>query len=380
MKILIAEDDPVSRLVLEDLLSDLGYDVVSCSDGEEAWDELKQKDAPELAIIDWMMPGIDGLELCRRLRESSNPGSPYVMLLTVKARTEDKIEGLQAGADDYITKPFNSEEMRARVRVGQRIIDLQRQRIEQEAERYVDQLEQMVEELRQSRSRIVEAQENVRQSIAEELHGSIQTQMMMIYMRLNDVAAMTDSSLEDMQKELGQIAEDLDSLRENELRQISHRLHPSIVRLNLCASLRSLRDQYEQAIPIDLDLDDEVQELEASGKSAIPLNVRLGLYRVAEEAIGNAIKHSGASSVELKLYVREENLATWLCLSVSDEGKGFTQGDENKRSLGLLSIRDYMDAIGGHFHLNTNLGEGTNISAFVPLDIEQAADEQISAD
>ena len=380
MKILIAEDDPVSRLVLEDLLSDFGYDVVSCSDGEEAWDELKQTDAPELAIIDWMMPGMDGLELCRRLRDSTNPSSPYVMLLTVKARTEDKIEGLQAGADDYITKPFDSEEMRARVRVGQRIIDLQRKRIEQETEHYVNQLEHMVEELRESRSRIVEAQEDVRRNIAEELHGTIQTQMMMLYMRLNDVSRTTESSPEEARKELDQIAEDLDSLRENELRQISHRLHPSIVRLNLCASLRSLRDQYEQAIAIDLDLADDVQELEAGGKSAIPLNVRLGLYRVAEEAIGNAIKHSGASSVSLKLYIKEENLATWLCLLVSDEGKGFTQSDEGKRSLGLLSIRDYMDAIGGHFHLETAPGEGTKINGFVPLDIEESADEQTSSD
>ena len=168
-RVLIAEDDPVSRTVLEELLHEFGYEVVVCVDGDEAWEILSGEDAPELAIIDWMMPGMHGIDICRKLRETPNITDPYLMLLTVKGDREDKIKGLQAGADDYLVKPFDSEELRARVRVGQRIVRLQRQRIEEETGYYVRRLEQMVEELRQSRARIVQVEEDVRKGIAEEL-------------------------------------------------------------------------------------------------------------------------------------------------------------------------------------------------------------------
>lgn len=101
----------------------------------------------KFAIIDWMMPGMHGIEICQKVREGRMATNPYLMLLTVKGDKEDKIRGLQAGADDYLTNPFNSEELRVRIRVGQRIVRLQRQRIEFETRFYVRQLEEMVEEL-----------------------------------------------------------------------------------------------------------------------------------------------------------------------------------------------------------------------------------------
>ncbi len=123
--VLVADDDPLYRRMLQAWLAKWGCEVTTAPDGEEAWNRLQQPGCPELLILDWMMPGMSGLELCRRIR--ARPAAPYVyvLLLTVRNRSEDVVEGLHAGADDYLVKPFNAEELRARVGVGLRILNLQ---------------------------------------------------------------------------------------------------------------------------------------------------------------------------------------------------------------------------------------------------------------
>jgi len=125
MRILIAEDDATSRRVLKVTLTKWGYDVISFCDGTEACRVLESGDAPDLVILDWMMPGMDGPEICARLRQSIPPAQNYIILLTTRDRKEDIISGLDAGANDYITKPFDRGELRARVRVGERVVKLQ---------------------------------------------------------------------------------------------------------------------------------------------------------------------------------------------------------------------------------------------------------------
>lgn len=125
MKILIAEDDVVSRRLLEATLIRWGYEVIATRNGIEAWDILQGEDAPLLAILDWMMPGMDGLEVCRRLRSLQRAIPPYLIILTAKGRQQDIVTGLEAGANDYVTKPFNREELRARMQVGTRMVELQ---------------------------------------------------------------------------------------------------------------------------------------------------------------------------------------------------------------------------------------------------------------
>lgn len=125
MKILIAEDDQTSRRILEATLDLFGHDVVVAANGAEAWAALKDSDAPQLAILDWMMPEMDGAEICRRVRAEANATPPYLILLTAKSAKEDTVAGLEAGANDYLTKPFNREELRARVQVGAYVLELQ---------------------------------------------------------------------------------------------------------------------------------------------------------------------------------------------------------------------------------------------------------------
>ena len=125
-KILIADDSPVSRRILEAFLVKRDYDVISAGDGEEALLLLSREDAPRLAVLDWMMPGLDGISLCRKLREQpEDKHYIYVILLTARTERADVLKGLDSGADDYITKPFDPAQLHARLRVGRRILDLQ---------------------------------------------------------------------------------------------------------------------------------------------------------------------------------------------------------------------------------------------------------------
>jgi len=129
IRVLVAEDDPVSRHRLHAALSRWGYDVTSVVDGHEALREIARPDAPNLAILDWSMPKIDGLQVCRAIRQTMQGQFVYIILLTAHDRDDDVIEGFDAGADDYITKPFDTRELRARVRSGARIVQLQQQLI-----------------------------------------------------------------------------------------------------------------------------------------------------------------------------------------------------------------------------------------------------------
>jgi CheY-like chemotaxis protein len=143
MKVLIAEDDPVSRRLLEVRLSKWGFEVVAAKDGVEAWELLQQPEAPQLLVIDWMMPNLSGLELCQRIRATPGTKGFHFIMLTSKNTRADILAGLNAGADDYVVKPFDVEELRARVKVGERIVELRQSLAER-----VQELEAMVQQVK----------------------------------------------------------------------------------------------------------------------------------------------------------------------------------------------------------------------------------------
>ncbi|MGH9875895.1 MAG: response regulator, partial [Pyrinomonadaceae bacterium] len=144
MKILIAEDDPVSRRILETTLVKWDYDVLVAIDGTQAWEILQRDNAPSLAILDIMMPGLDGLEVCRRTRQLPTTTPPYLILLTAMARKDEVVTGIQAGANDYLSKPFHRDELKARVAVGAQMLELQRNLAER-----VKELEQALSQIKQ---------------------------------------------------------------------------------------------------------------------------------------------------------------------------------------------------------------------------------------
>ncbi len=130
MRILVADDDGVSRKVLERYLQQWGYELSIAHDGEEAWRLFQQGDYP-IVITDWMMPGVDGIELIRRIRKSEQADCVYTILLSSRSQKEDLVEGMDAGADDFVTKPFDRDELRVRLREGERIVRLERERTAQ---------------------------------------------------------------------------------------------------------------------------------------------------------------------------------------------------------------------------------------------------------
>ncbi len=137
MKVLVADDEAISRRILQVHFGKAGYEVILAADGEEAWEQLRRPDGPSLAVVDWMMPSLDGLALCRRVREQAREPYVYLLLLTGRGERADVIAGLEAGADDYLTKPFDPRELEVRLRVGKRIVSLHQELIQaREALRY----------------------------------------------------------------------------------------------------------------------------------------------------------------------------------------------------------------------------------------------------
>jgi len=227
--------------------------------------------------------------------------------------------------------------------------------------------EKYIAQLQESRRRIVAAQEEVRREIAEQLHGPVQTRLFAAQYKLKSLAKRFNAAPEELLKELHKLADEVDNIRETQIRQISHRLHPSIIKVGLVAALRSLRDQYEAYLPIELEFDQTIQHLEEEGNSPIPEQVRLTCYRVAQEALGNVVKHAEARRAVVKVWASDD--MGHLNLQVSDDGKGFSL-ENVKAGLGLTTMEDYLSALGGSVKLESTPGKGTTVVAKMPLRLE----------
>jgi len=130
MRVLIADDDVTARHLMQSILGGWGFEVMLAVDGSEALRVLEGSSAPQIAILDWMMPVVDGLDVCRRMRAEMPKASTYIILVTARGGLENVVRGLEAGADDYLTKPFDPRELRARLQVGVRVVELQRALLE----------------------------------------------------------------------------------------------------------------------------------------------------------------------------------------------------------------------------------------------------------
>jgi sigma-B regulation protein RsbU (phosphoserine phosphatase) len=149
LKVLVAEDEAVSRLLLTSTLTRFGYDVVAVEDGARAWEVLQGPQAPALAVLDWSMPGLDGPDICERIRARKGGSYTYVLLVTARSSKSDLVAGLSAGADDFISKPVDPDEIRARLRVGERVLRLEQSLAEQihklqEEKAHVQELQGMI--------------------------------------------------------------------------------------------------------------------------------------------------------------------------------------------------------------------------------------------
>ncbi len=235
-------------------------------------------------------------------------------------------------------------------------------------------LQQQYRAVRESRERMLEADEAAKRAIAEELHGAVQTKLYAVWMKLSGVVGRIGDAWPDDAAALQAITDEVDAIRENDIRQLSHRLHPGIIRIGALAGLRSLRDYYEQLLPVELEVDAAAAALEVEGISRIPERIRLAAYRIAELALGNVVKHAEASRCAVRWEFDEE--AGCLVLSVIDDGVGMSEDRSDSTGIGLVTISDYADALDGAFSVTSQPGGGTHLEVRLPF----CLDDQVSAE
>ncbi len=217
--------------------------------------------------------------------------------------------------------------------------------------------------LRESRSRIVAAEEQVRKDIAEMLHGKVQTKLLVAWHELGRCAALVDTDAAEAKTLLEQVRKEVDQIREQDIREASHLLHPSVVRVGLIPALKSLARKFTETVDVSITCDSGIAELDNVAMNQICESVRLAAYRVVEEALNNVVKPSGATSAEISLkFVSRRRLQITVC----DNGQGFIP--KNLRmGLGLSSLDDRIESLGGSWNISASIGFGTTLTAFLPL-------------
>jgi len=216
-------------------------------------------------------------------------------------------------------------------------------------------------ELARSRRRIIIAQESLRREIARQIHGGVQSRLIVIINKLMELERVV--STEDIVPVLRALRCKLIELNDNQIRTISHQLYPSILRRGLIPALQSLEDQYTSSFDIRMDLDGELIQRERGDRQLIPEDVRQGIYRIAEEALTNALKHSRGSIYTLTLSWSPEE---YLELQITDNGQGF-ELDVEDTGIGLMMMQYYAMVVNGTCDIRSGLGSGTTVRATLPL-------------
>jgi signal transduction histidine kinase len=223
------------------------------------------------------------------------------------------------------------------------------------------QLQAQVEELDRSRAMITEAEERLRRDIAEVLHSRVQNRLLVIWYRLEEVQRLLGEEASEPRQLLTEIRQQLEEIREQDVRELSHRLHPSIIRAGLLPALETLAQEMSP-VEVRVEADDEVQQLDDPAGIHIPEVVRLTAYRVVEEALGNAVKHGAATHVDVDVHGTCDRLQ----VEIVDNGRGFDQ-THARSGLGLGSIAARVGRVGGTWSIRSAPGSGARILVQLPL-------------
>ncbi|MCX6865319.1 MAG: response regulator [Verrucomicrobia bacterium] len=375
MRILIAEDDVTSRTVLALVLKRNGYEVMETRNGREAWQALQQPDAPQLVILDWMMPEMDGPTMLRQARTLQTDCPPYIIMLTAKCDKPDVIRGLDAGANDYVPKPFDPEELLARVEVGRRVVEMQlrlhcqranaqRFRVEtgQRMSELQDALTTTGEELHRSQTelhvltaRLQALREEERANISRELHAAFEQH----FTALQDDLTSMDRHLQASKPDPALLRQTIMAMMprvEHLIRQIQTTqtsLRPGV--LSELGLVRAIQWQAEDTAKhtgmtfmLSLPAEDDPWDQ----------NLALALFRIVQEALTNVVRHARATHVEIRLDHADSKLE----LVVHDNGRGFPPALlVGSKTLGLLGMRERIGAFGGTVEFLNEPGTGATV-------------------
>lgn len=342
--VLIVDDNQTARETLVAMLEGEGYDLRQAKDGIQALHMLEELQ-PDLILLDVMMPRMDGFEVCRRIRATPQLAEVPIILLTALDDQASLLRGIESGADDFLSKPIDRRELRARVRTITRL------------NRYRTLMEQR-ENIRHMAERVVAAQEEERQRISRELHddlGQALTTHLLALRNLQDNLSMPPDKL----------YEKLQSLHDQsyeiliKIRRIARDLRPPVLdALGLEVAMQTYCTEFTRrtGLPVIFEADASLPEL--------PDTYTITLYRILQEALTNVVKHAQASQVWVELSL-EDDLIT---LTVQDNGVGFSQEQDTANGIGLAGLHERITIAGGTLTITTTPGRGTILSARFPLE------------
>lgn len=340
-KILIVDDDPAGIATLESILDGQGYEMLSAQNGTAA---LRMADEwmPDLVLLDVMMPGMNGFEVCRRLRSAPKVAEVPIIILTALDDRASRLYGIEAGVDDFLTKPVDRQELRLRVNTILRL------------DRYRTLLTQR-ENLRQMAERVVTAQEQERRRLSRELHDDLGQALIAHMLRLQNLRPQNETA----KRELADLVGDTNQII-TRTRQLAQDIRPSMLdTLGLRAALETYSREFglRTGLPITVEVDEKLADLSDV--------YSITLYRFLQETLTNVIKHSKATQVWVDLIVDEHAIV----LTVQDNGIGFANKDHSsERGIGLSGLRERLTLVGGNLTITSAPAKGTIISAHLPLE------------
>jgi len=349
--VLIVDDDLTARETLMAMLEGEGYDLQAAKDGTQAlqWLELLQ---PDLILLDVMMPGMDGYEVCRRVRSTPQLAEVPIILLTALDDRASLVRGIEAGADDFLSKPVDRRELTARVRTITRL------------NRYRTLMEQR-ENIRHMAEHTVAAQEEERQRITRELHDDLGQELTTHLLALRNLQ-------EDLSLPEATISQRLQSLHDQSyemlvrIRNLARDLRPPVLdTLGLKVAMQTYCTEFTRRthLPVIFEADTTLPQF--------PDIYNITLYRVLQEALTNIVKHAHASQVWVDLSVEEATVN----LTVQDNGTGFIGKNLPSNGIGLTGLHERITIAGGTLTINSTPKRGTILSAQFPLSKQSKANE-----
>jgi signal transduction histidine kinase len=347
-KVLVVDDEPTALATLEAILAGDGYQIEYATSGSIAIEKAEQL-LPDLILLDVMMPGMNGFEVCQRLRATPKLAEVPIIILTALDDRASRLQGIEAGADDFLIKPVDRQELRLRVHT---ILRLDRYRT----------LSIQRENLRKMAEHVVNAQEQERKRISRELHDDLGQALIAHMLRLQNLRAEIPMSDETINRELdGLIADTNQTI--GKMRQLAQDIRPTMLdTLGLKTTLQNHCREYSirTGLPVTLEIDDKLPELTDI--------YSITLYRFLQETLTNVIKHSKANHVWVELTLDEQEIT----LTVQDNGKGFIMNEEPyiNKGIGLTGLRERLLLVGGNLLVTTGHGKGTIISAHLPIEIQ----------
>jgi signal transduction histidine kinase len=342
--ILIVDDDPTARETLIAMLEGQNYRLELAKDGFQALRMLERLQ-PDLIILDVMMPGMDGFEVCRRIRSTPKLAEVPIILLTALDDRASLLQGIESGADDFLTKPVDRYELAARVRTITRL------------NRYHTLMEQR-ENLRRMAERVVIAQEQERQNISRELHDDLGQALTTHLLDLHNLQRDLKSIPLEILSERLQALYDQSFEISVKIRRLAHDLRPSVLdALGLKTAMQTYCAEFTRRtnLPITFEADPSLPVL------ADIHNITL--YRVLQEALTNIVKHADASHAWVDLNLEDETIS----LTIQDNGRGFVNGMLPSDGIGLAGLRERLTIGGGTLNIHSNPGTGTILTARLPL-------------